>query len=106
MTRRLSLIHISRRNERIHLRVDGGGNILPVDGDGLPFLQHLTEQLGDVYKRQLQYMVNYKLGYKLLLSDILPQFEDIKNRIGVTDEVFIEHLAEWNTDLDKYIRCV
>ena len=51
----------------------------------------------------LQYMVNHKLGYKLLLSDILPQFEDIKNRIGVTDEVFIEHLAEWNTDLDKYI---
>ena len=47
--------------------------------------------------------VNHKLGYKLLLSDILPQFEDIKNRIGVTDEVFIEHLAEWNTDLDKYI---
>ena len=46
---------------------------------------------------------NHKLGYKLLLSDILPQFEDIKNRIGVTDEVFIEHLAEWNTDLDKYI---
>ena len=48
-------------------------------------------------------MVNHKLGYKLLLSDILPQFEDIKNRIGVTDEVFIEHLEEWNTDLDKYI---
>ena len=29
------------------LRVDGGGNILPVDGDGLPFLQHLTEPLGE-----------------------------------------------------------
>jgi hypothetical protein len=47
-------------------------------------------------------MVNHKLGYKLLLSDILPQFEDIKNRIGVTDEVFIEHLAEWNTDLERH----
>ena len=35
--------NLARRNERIHLRVDGGGNILPVDGDGLPFLQHLTE---------------------------------------------------------------
>ena len=56
--------------------------------------EELGKQLG---------MVNHKLGYKLLLSDILPQFEDIKNRIGVTDEVFIEHLAEWNTDLDKYI---
>ena len=51
----------------------------------------------------LQYMVNNKLGYKLLLSDILPQFDNIKSRIGVTDEVFIEHLAEWNTDLDKDI---
>ena len=35
--------NLARRNERIHLRVDGGGNILPVDGDRLPFLQHLTE---------------------------------------------------------------
>ena len=35
--------NLARRDERIHLRVDGGGNILPVDGDGLPFLQHLTE---------------------------------------------------------------
>ena len=30
------------------------------------------------------YLVNHKLGYKLLLSDILPQFEDIKNRICFT----------------------
>ena len=35
--------NLARRNERVHLRVDGGGNILPVDGDRLPFLQHLTE---------------------------------------------------------------
>ena len=48
-------------------------------------------------------MENNKLGYKLLLSDILPQFDNIKSRIGVTDEVFIEHLAEWYTDLDKDI---
>ena len=51
----------------------------------------------------LQYMVNHKLGYKLLLSDILSQFKEIKNRIGVTDEAFIEHLAEWNNDLDQDI---
>ena len=37
--------NLTRWNERVHLRVDGGGNILPVDGDGLPFLQHLTEPL-------------------------------------------------------------
>ena len=35
--------NLARRDECVHLRVNGGGNILPVDGDGLPFLQHLTE---------------------------------------------------------------
>ena len=35
--------NLARRDKRVHLRVDGGGNILPVDGDRLPFLQHLTE---------------------------------------------------------------
>ena len=37
--------NLARRDECVHLRVNGGGNILPVDGDGLPFLQHLTEPL-------------------------------------------------------------
>ena len=37
--------NLARRNERVHLRVDGGGNILPVNGDRLPFLQHLTKPL-------------------------------------------------------------
>ena len=37
--------NLARWNERVHLRVDGGGNILPVDGNRLPFLQHLTEPL-------------------------------------------------------------
>ena len=35
--------NLARRDKRVHLRVDGGGNILPVDGNGLPFLQHLSE---------------------------------------------------------------
>lgn len=51
----------------------------------------------------LQYMVNHKLGYKLTLTEILPQFENIKNRINVTEDAFIEHLAEWDYDLDKNI---
>ena len=51
----------------------------------------------------LQYMVNHKLGFRLSLSQILPQYENIKNRIHVTDETFIEHLAEWNIDLDEDI---
>lgn len=51
----------------------------------------------------LQYMVNNKLGYRLSLSEILPQYESIKNRIKVTDDALIEHLAEWNIDLDENI---
>lgn len=51
----------------------------------------------------LQYMVNNKLGYRLSLSEILPQYESIKNRIKVTDDALIEHLAEWNIDLDEDI---
>ena len=51
----------------------------------------------------LQYMVNNKMGYRLSLENVLPQFVNIKNRIGVTDEAFIEHLAEWNADLDEEI---
>ena len=37
--------NLARRNERVHLCVDGGGDVLTVDGDGLPFLQHLAETL-------------------------------------------------------------
>ncbi|MCI8998064.1 MAG: NTPase [Muribaculaceae bacterium] len=51
----------------------------------------------------LQYMVKNKLGYKLSLIDILPQFENIKNRISVTEDAFIEHLAEWDSDLDEHL---
>ena len=37
--------NLARWNERVHLRVDGGGHVLPVDGNGLPLLQHLTKPL-------------------------------------------------------------
>ena len=39
--------NLTRWNERVHLRVDGGGHVLPVDGNGLPLLQHLTKPLGE-----------------------------------------------------------
>lgn len=35
--------NLARRDERVHLRVDGGGHVLPVDGDGLPLLEYLAE---------------------------------------------------------------
>ena len=38
--------NLARRDERVHLRVDGGGHVLPVDGDGLPLLPHLAETFG------------------------------------------------------------
>lgn len=40
--------NFARRYQAIHLRVDGGGLVLPVDSDALPLLQHLTETLGKV----------------------------------------------------------
>ena len=51
----------------------------------------------------LQYMVNHKLGFRLSLPEILPQYENIKSRINVTDEAFIAHLDGWNIDLDENI---
>lgn len=37
--------NLARRDKRVHLRVDGCRNVLPVDRDRLPFLQHLSEPL-------------------------------------------------------------
>ena len=37
--------NLARRNERVHLRVDGGGHVLPVDGDRLPLLQYTSKPL-------------------------------------------------------------
>lgn len=51
----------------------------------------------------LQYMVNNGLGNKLSPAMILPQFEAIKKRINVTDEVFIDHLAKWDDHLAEDI---
>ena len=38
--------NLAGRDKRVHLRIDRGGNVLPVDGDGLPFLQDLSEAFG------------------------------------------------------------
>ena len=38
--------NLARRNETVHLGIDGCRDILPVDGNGLALLEHLTETLG------------------------------------------------------------
>lgn len=38
--------NLAGRDKRVHLRIDRGGNVLPVDGNGLPFLQDLSEAFG------------------------------------------------------------
>ena len=38
--------NLARRNETVHLGVDGSGDILAVDGNGLALLEHLAETLG------------------------------------------------------------
>ena len=35
------------RNQAVHLRVDRGRDVLPIDGDGLPFLQDFAEPFGE-----------------------------------------------------------
>ena len=39
--------NLARRNEAVHLGVDGDGGLVPVDGHVLPFLQNLAETLGE-----------------------------------------------------------
>ena len=39
--------NLARRNEAVHLGVDGNGGLVPVDGHVLPFLQDLAETLGE-----------------------------------------------------------
>ena len=43
--------NLTRRYEGVHLRGYGGGNILPVDGDGLAFLEYLAEPLAEGFGR-------------------------------------------------------
>ena len=38
---------LRRRNQAVHLRVDGGRDVLPIDGDGLPSLQDFAEPFGE-----------------------------------------------------------
>ena len=38
---------LRRRNQVVHLRVDGGRDVPPIDGDGLPSLQDFTKPFGE-----------------------------------------------------------
>lgn len=44
----------------------------------------------------LAYMVENNLGWNLLLTDVLPKFEEIKEEINVTDEALLNNLSKWN----------
>ena len=39
--------NLARRDKAVHLGGDGGGHVVAVDGDGLPFLQDFAEALGE-----------------------------------------------------------
>ena len=43
----------------------------------------------------LAYMVENNLGWNLLLTDVLPKFEEIKEEINVTDEALLNNLSNW-----------
>lgn len=51
----------------------------------------------------LQYIVNNKIRGKLNVSEILPKFKNIKNKIKVTDKSFIEHLSNCSYNLNEFI---
>ena len=40
--------NLAGRDKTVHLRVDGGGNILAVDGNRLAFLEHLSETITEL----------------------------------------------------------
>ena len=44
----------------------------------------------------LAYMVENNLGWNLLLTDVLPKFEEIKEEINVTDEALLNNLSNWD----------
>ena len=39
--------NLARRDKAVHLGGDGGGHVVAVDGDGLPFLEYFAEPLGE-----------------------------------------------------------
>ena len=39
--------NLARRDKAVHLGGDGGGHVVTVDGDGLPFLEYLAEAFGE-----------------------------------------------------------
>ena len=43
--------YLGCRYQRVQLRVDGGGCVLPVDGDGLPLLENLAETFRKAFGR-------------------------------------------------------
>ena len=101
----------------VAMQLAHGHAVSLIDGGDLKYVAEILDYYADygdlliksvgwnnsLLNATLQYMVNHKLGYKLSLTEILPQFENIKNRINVTEDAFIEHLAEWDNDLDKNI---
>ena len=50
-------------------------------------------------KDLLKYMVENHLGWRLSLTDILSQFESIKESIGVSEEALLSNLSGWNVEL-------
>ena len=44
----------------------------------------------------LAYMVENNLGWNLLLTEVLPKFEEIKEEINVTDEALLNNLSNWD----------
>ena len=57
--------NLARWYEGIHLRIDGGRDVLPVDGDGLPFLQHFSETFRKRLRRLSHHLSRKDVPYRV-----------------------------------------
>src|SRR5699024_8465258 len=49
----------------------------------------------------LKYMTENKLGHILSLEKVLPRFFQIKDKLGITEQVFLEQLNDWEKHKDS-----
>mgnify|MGYP000930565832 CR=1 FL=1 len=49
----------------------------------------------------LKYMLENRLGHRLSLENIMPEFYNIKNKINVSESVLLTLLDSWNKDMNE-----
>ena len=58
--------NLGSRYEGVHLRVDGCGGVLPVDGEGLPLLEYLAEPFRQAFCRLADHLPAEDVAHRVL----------------------------------------